>query len=104
MGSPLPTAHPCVNDLDSEGWASAHPIPRCRHAGVVEVANGWWVENRGGRTLIKRHRLRIARDGQGRRIAACGVRAPNGWTEAGESVGVECPACASTAAIDELER
>jgi hypothetical protein len=72
--------------------------------GVMEVANGWWVENRSGRTLIKRHRLRIARDSQGRRIAACGVRAPNGWTEAGESVGVECQACARAAAIEELER
>jgi hypothetical protein len=104
MPSTMPTAHPCVNDLDSEGWAIALPVPVCRHAGVVAVINGWWVENRSGHTLRKRHRLRIARDSEGRRIAACGVRAPNGWTEAGESVGVECQACAGTAAIDELER
>jgi hypothetical protein len=104
MPSTMPTAHPCVNDLDSKGWASARPVAGCRDAGVVEVTNGWWVENRSGRTLIKRHRLRIARDNEGRRIAACGVLVPNGWTEAGESVGVECQRCATAEAIEGLGR
>jgi hypothetical protein len=104
MPSTMPTAHPRVNDLDSKGWASPRPFPGCRHAGVVEVTNGWRAENRSGGTLIKRHRLRIARDSEGRRIAACGVLAPNGWTEAGESVGVECQRCAKAAAIEGLGR
>jgi hypothetical protein len=101
MASTMPMAHPCVNDLDSEGWASAIPFLFVDMLGVVAVITGWWVENRSGRTLIKRHRLRIARDSEGRRVAACGVRAPNGWTEAGESVGGECKGCVA-ATIDQL--
>jgi hypothetical protein len=100
----MPTAHPCVNDLGPEGWASAHPFLFVDMLGVVDVTDGWWTENRSGRTLIKRHRLRTARDSEGRRIAACGVRAPNGWNETGEGVGVECPACAIAAAIEEVGR
>jgi hypothetical protein len=93
----------CVNDLGSEGWAGSRLVPLCRHAGVVEISNGWWAESRrGGRTRTQRHRLRMARDNEGRRIAACGVRAPNGWTEAGEGIGVACQECLQAGAIEEL--
>jgi hypothetical protein len=67
----------------------------------MEITSGWWAD---GRTGAKRHRLRTARDNQGRRIAACGARAPNGWTRAGDVVGVECQVCVSAAAIEDLGR
>jgi hypothetical protein len=68
----------------------------------MEIGDGWWADNSGGRIRVRRHRLRKERDNEGRRIAACGARAPNGWTEVGEGDGDQCRECVQAAAIEEL--
>ena len=60
----------------------------------MKIANGWWADLRGRPESLTRHRLRHSRESDGRRLAACGAGAANGWTETDEDHGLECQNCA----------
>jgi hypothetical protein len=62
----------------------------------MRFMQAWWMA-RAGNGHGRRHRLRVTRESDGRRLAACGTSAPNGWMEIDEWNTLECHGC--TAAI-----
>jgi hypothetical protein len=61
----------------------------------MQFMDGWWAAGITG--TARRHRLRGARESDGRRLAACGMSAPNGWVQIDELHTVECYECMAAA-------
>ncbi len=59
----------------------------------MDMTDGWWADNRGGDWLIK-HRLRAAREGDGRLRSLCGDVSVGQWVLAPDPrVGLFCLEC-----------